>query len=238
MDLGDPDRAARLEALAAEYALGTLSHRARRRLDAAARVDQRVAVVLRTWETRLAGLADAIPPVTPPPRVWAGIRARLGLADAPAGRPAPSGWWASLGLWRGLAMAGFALAAVLGVLLSTLPSEQGEAVVVVLATPDARPALVASVPRTGRTLLVKAVGVAPVATGRSLELWALPQGRDPQSLGVVPADGIARVTLPAPAEDALRNVPALAVTLEPAGGSPSGKPTGPILYSGPVQRFY
>lgn len=237
MDLGHPDRANRLDALAAEYALGTLSPRVRRRLDDLARRDARIAAALRSWEYRLAGLAEAVPAITPAPRVWEGVRSRLGIAEAARSAEAP--WWRSLGLWRGLAVAGFALAAVLGVLLNALPARDSqEALVVVLAGQDARPALVASAARGSRTLLVKAVATAPVAPGRTLELWALPEGRNPQSLGVLPASGVARVVLTAPAEAALQNVPALAVSLEPAGGSPTGQPTGPVLYSGAVQRMF
>ena len=47
-----------------------------------------------------------------------------------------------------------------------------------------------------------------------------------------------RVNLPTPAGQALQNIPALAVSLEPPGGSPTGLPTGPVLYSGPIQRLY
>lgn len=240
MDLSRPDRARRLDSLAAEYALGTLSPRARRRLAGMARGDPMIAAALRGWEYRLAGLAEAVPAVAPAPRVWDGIRARLGLQETPDSARA-SRWWGSLSLWRGLAASGFALALALGVLRVAPPDLQdtpNEAVVVVLAGPDARPALVASAARGSRTLLVKAVGNLTVETGRSFELWALPDGRDPQSLGVLPAAGVTRFTLQEPAGIALRNIPALAVSLEPAGGSPTGKPTGPVLYTGAVQRLY
>ncbi|MDQ6621075.1 MAG: anti-sigma factor [Pseudomonadota bacterium] len=237
MDLGRPDRSPRLEALAAEYALGTLTLRARRRLDAIARRDSRVATVLRAWEYRLAGLAEAVPAVTPAPRVWQSIRQRLGIGDA-APVSARTSWWSSLGLWRGLATAGFALAVGLGVLLTATPREEPAPVVVMLAGQDARPAFVASATRGSRILLVKAIATVDVAADRSLELWALPEGQSPRSLGVVPASGIARVTLPGPAEVVLRDSPSLALTLEPAGGSPSGLPTGPIVYSGAVQRMF
>ncbi|MEP6657460.1 MAG: anti-sigma factor [Betaproteobacteria bacterium] len=240
MDLARPDRARRLDSLAAEYALGTLSLRARRRLAGMARDDPRIAAALRNWEYRLAALAEAVPAVAPASRVWEGIRARLGFQEKPDAARA-SRWWGNLSLWRGLAAGGFALALALGV-LRVAPTDSGdtsnEAVVVVLAGPDARPALVASASRGGRTLLVKAVGNLAVESGRTFELWALPDGRDPQSLGILPAAGVSRFVLQEPAGIALRNVPALAVSLEPAGGSPTGKPTGPVLYTGAVQRLY
>ena len=80
MNLSRPDRRERLDRLAAEFALGTSTSRVRRRLSAIATRDRVVADALTEWERRLAVLADAVPPVTPPPRVWARVAARLGLA--------------------------------------------------------------------------------------------------------------------------------------------------------------
>jgi anti-sigma-K factor RskA len=239
MNLGRPDRSDRLDALAAEYALGTLSARARRRLARVSRTDPVVARAIGAWETRLAALAESIPGVTPPPRVWTAIRTRLGLPgdDLPA-RADGTDWWKSLGLWRGLTVAASALALVLAVaLLAPRPDRGEETIVIVLAGQDAKPALVASADRAGRFLTIKPIAPVSVAADRALELWVLPQGGDPRSLGLIPASGIARVPL-APAGVALQEIPALAVSLEPAGGSPTGKPTGPVLYSGAVQRLY
>ncbi|MES2937174.1 MAG: anti-sigma factor [Pseudomonadota bacterium] len=84
------------------------------------------------------------------------------------------------------------------------------------------------------TLTLQRVGSYAEAPDRSLELWALPQGAAPQSLGVLDAGGIVR--LPA-AEQQLGRVPALAVTLEPRGGVPAGSgPTGPVLFKGALLR--
>jgi anti-sigma-K factor RskA len=236
MELGRPDRSQRLDAIAAEYALGTLSPRARRRVDSLIRRDARVANAVHGWEYRLAGLAEGVPAVTPAPRVWEGIRQRLGMAEEPRRGREP--WWANIAIWRGLATAGFAIAVGLGVLLATLRPGEPQPVIVVLAGQDARPALVASAARGSRTLIVKAVATVDVAPDRSLELWALPEGQNPQPLGLVPATGVGRITLAGPAESVLANARALAVSLEPAGGSPTGLPTGPVLYTGAVQRMY
>jgi anti-sigma-K factor RskA len=77
-----------------------------------------------------------------------------------------------------------------------------------------------------------------VPPDKSLELWMLPQGGAPRSLGLLPATGVGIVTLPALPDIALANVPALAVSLEQAGGSTTGAPQGPVLYTGPVEKFY
>ena len=236
MNLSRPDRLHRLDALAAAYVLGTLPGRARRRLARIAQTDTAVAVAIRAWEQRLSPFAETAPPVTPPPRVWRVIALRLGLA--PVRPPAPGPWWTRVGFWRGLALASLAAALVLGTaLLAPPPDTQGPPLVVVLAGPDARPAVVATIARDRRTLAVKVVGGTPVPPDKSLELWMLPDGSAPRSLGVIPAAGTGRVALPDVAGVALAGVPALAVSLEQAGGSQTGAPQGPILYSGRVERF-
>jgi anti-sigma-K factor RskA len=239
MNLSRPDRAQRLDALAAEYALGTLPGRARRRLDRVARSDPAVAAAIRGWEGRLAALTEGMPGITPPLHVWEGIRKRLGLTGQTGSpRAGSAAWWTSLSLWRGLALAGFALAFALGLLLvAPTPERPLQSVVVVLAGPDAKPALVATAERGSRYLTVKAVA-AEVPPGRALELWMLPEGRPPVSMGLIPASGIERLTLREPAGVALQNIPALAVSVEPPGGSTTGAPTGPVVYTGQVQRIY
>jgi anti-sigma-K factor RskA len=242
MNLGRPDRSARLDALAGAYALGTLTARPRRRLARLALRDSVVAAALRDWEWRLAALADGVPGINPPPRVWEGIRRRLGLAEpgaASAKAPDPAPWWASLGLWRGLAFAGFALAFAIAVTTLAPRSDRPfESVVVVLAGPDAKPALVATGERGSRYLTVKAVAPIDLPRERALELWMLPDAKPPRSMGVVPALGINRVALPVPVGIALQDVPALAVSVEPPGGSPTGAPTGPVVFTGRVERIY
>ena len=239
MNLSRPDRSARLDALAAQYALGTLSPRARRRLSAVARTDAAVAAAMRDWELRLGSLADAVPDIVPSPRVWEAIRRRLGLDAGNARGETSTPGWSSVSLWRGLALAGFALAFALGLtLLSPVFERPDERIVVVLAGQDAKPVLLVSADRGGRYLTVKAVGPLAVPADRSLELWALPAGQDPRSLGLLSVSGIARIPLATSAGAALQGSPALAVSLEPAGGSPTGKPTGPVLYTGGVNNLY
>jgi anti-sigma-K factor RskA len=234
MNYLDPER---LEALAAQYVLGTLSRPARDRLEHLSRENESVAAAIRAWQNRLLPLADSLPPVDPPARVWPAILRRV------HGQRESSSIWDNLGLWRGLTLAGFATALALSVILLTPRSEAPlETLVVVLAGQDARPALVATADRAGRVLTVKPLAAVQPASDRVLQLWALPQQGNPRSLGLLPAStsglGLVRLDLPAPAGQALQNIPALAVSLEPLGGSPTGLPTGPVLYSGPIQRLY
>ncbi len=228
----------RLDALAAQYVLGTLPARVRARFGRLAQIDPVLDAAIRAWEDRLSPLADGVPPLEPPGRVWTAILARI---DRSASHAAPESRtvWATVSLWRGLALTGFATAIALALVLLSPPLERPEAtLVVVLAGQDAKPALLASADRNRRLLTIKAVTPLSPGADRSLQLWALPASGNPRSLGLVPASGVAQIALPSDVGTALRDVPALAVSLEPRGGSPTGLPTGPVLYSGPVQRLY
>ncbi|HEX3633274.1 MAG TPA: anti-sigma factor [Casimicrobiaceae bacterium] len=234
MNYRTPERA---DALAAQYVLGTLSARARARFARLVRGDQLLGGAVRAWEERLSPLAESVPPVEPPESVWTGILARIGRAAGSASER--HSVWAAVSLWRGLALTGFATAIALALVLLSPPLERPAAtLVVVLAGQDAKPALVASADRNGRLLTVKAIAPLSPAADRSLQLWALPAAGNPRPLGLVPASGVVQIALPVAAGTALQDIPALAVSLEPRGGSPTGLPTGPVLYSGPVERLY
>jgi anti-sigma-K factor RskA len=101
-----------------------------------------------------------------------------------------------------------------------------------------RAVLVVSAGRGDTDLWIRTLDPSIHMAGRSLELWALPRSRAPRSLGVVAAADKAVLRLRGDADRALGDVTMLAVSLEPAGGSPSGLPTGPILYSGPCVRYW
>lgn len=234
MNLGDE----RLDAVAAAYVLGTLRGPARTRFERLARSERRVADAQRRWEDRLLPLAEGLSPVPPPAHVWSRIQTRI---QGTGGRPQQAAHPAGPGWWRGLALASLALALVLAVALLK-PTERPEgSLVIILAGQDAKPALIASTDRSSHYLTIAALAPVALAGDRALELWLLPDHGNPRSLGLVSAiapGGMARIGLPASAEQTLQNIPALAVSLEPQGGSPTGLPTGPVLYSGPVRRLY
>jgi anti-sigma-K factor RskA len=83
-------------------------------------------------------------------------------------------------------------------------------------------------------LSIEVVGSVPPAAGKSYELWALPRGGAPVSLGLLPATGRAERTLSEPQRAALLAADKVAVSVEPTGGSPTGSPTGPIVIVSPV----
>jgi anti-sigma-K factor RskA len=238
MNLSRPDRRERLDRLAAEFALGTSPTRVRRRLAAIARRDRVVAAALSEWERRIAVLADQIPATTPPPRAWRNIVMRLGLE--PDREPArEAGWRRRTAFWRAFAIASLAGIVVLGVAeWRRAPVVVPAPLVVVLSGADAKIGLIATATRGERYLTVKTVGNATPGQDKAFELWALPQAGAPQPLGVIPKGNVVRVPLSNPVDETLSNIPTLAVSVEPPGGSPTGKPTGPVVYSGAIERMY
>lgn len=219
------------ERLAAEYVLGTLRGAARARFRRWMREDAAISRAVSEWEARLGPMALSVAPRRPPARVWAEIQSRLGSP-----RTASEGknrFWRTVGL-----LASGAAAALIFMTLLLPPQQPAStaAYVAVLSDPKTqRPVLYVTAGRNDRQLRVKALDPSIHVANASLELWALPKGGKPKSLGLIPGEkGV--LQLASIADLALSDVPMLAVSLEPRGGSKTGAPTGPVLYSGPCVR--
>lgn len=236
----DYSRPALADRLAAEYVLGTLRGAARRRFEALLPAHPALRDAVTQWQLRLHPLAASVAGEQPPAHVWPRIEKRLfGTAQA-AGLPAtavrsPIKAWRQLALWRALSGVATAAAVALFVVGSQTPPAQAPIVIVLGANPEAAAALnasfVASVTADGRALVLKPLGAVALQPGRTLELWAVPPTGAPRSLGLLKEDG-ATTLLRA---QLLANTAAFAVSVEPAGGSPTGAPTGPIVSVGKVQ---
>ena len=229
MDYGRPALA---EALAAEYVAGTLRGPARRRFETLLPGHPALQAAVRAWQARLMPLAGAVPPQAPPPRVWRAIEQRLW--PAPAALP----WWRRLAVWRSATALGGVAVLALAVMLANPP---GRAPVLVVLQPTGADAsyagpFVASVSADGAALVARPVQPVALAPGRAFELWSVPPQGAPVSLGLVRPDGLtvlARERLPARLLQG--GTAALAVSVEPPGGSPTGAPTGPVVFAGKLQ---
>jgi anti-sigma-K factor RskA len=208
--------------LAAEYVLGTLEAREAAEVAAALPADPDLAAAVARWEARLAPLTALAAPEAPPPGLWARIEAIL---DPPA--PQPVAWFRRLAPWRFGAIGATAVAAGLAALLVLRPAPEPLMMTVLLTDRD-QPAWLVQADRD--QIRLASLNTRPPPPDRVLELWALPQGATaPTSLGLIPADG--RITV-RPAT--IRPSPGMLIeiTLEPPGGSPIGRPTGPIQFIG------
>jgi anti-sigma-K factor RskA len=215
------------DGLAAEFALGTLSAAERAEAQALMLRDPAFAKTVRDWEASLTPLSEAIPERRPPDDMWQRIRSRI--ADAGAGGTIIA-LKRQLSLWRGASVGLAALAAAMGAFLLLSPQQAGldGRYVAVLQSEGPGPAFVAAVDLSAGTISVRRVGAEPQA-GKSYEVWAVGGGRDkPQSLGVIDAS----LKIPQSRFGTLAPDTVLAISLEPEGGSPTGQPTGPVLYTG------
>ena len=212
--------------LAAAYALGTLRGPARRRFERMAREDATLKALADRWQEQLASLAAGVAPVEPPTRVWKEIEARIA---PPASGRAPSGLWRAFGL-----VAGSLATVLLAFFIWTLSAPPRDPLfVAVLTAQDSGPRMVVSLDEP-ELMRVKIVKPWSNVEGRSLELWVLPTEGAPRSLGLV-ANSSAETLIRIRAGDArLTGATGLAVSLEPAGGSPTRAPTGPVLCSGAI----
>ncbi len=237
MDYGNPRLA---DALAAQYVAGTLRGPARRRLEALLPSHPALQHAVRDWQARLLPLTAALAPQRPSPAVWRAIEARLWPAAPRAAAASPNTpWWQRLAPWR--ALSGVALAAVVGlaVLVAQPPPAVAPVVIVLQGTgADAAVAgtIVASLSGDGRALTTRPLTPVALTADRVLELWSVPPQGNPRSLGLISASGatvLPRGRLPA---DVLKGgTAALAVSVEPPGGSPTGTPTGPVVFAGKLQ---
>jgi anti-sigma-K factor RskA len=182
------------------------------------------------WEARLLPLTALAPAVEPSAPLWDRI-ARSVAAPAPVHRVRD--WWSSLFLWRGMAGAGFALAAILAAVLlrqMAVPPATPQYLVVLVAPQDKAPGWVVQA-RSPQTLDLIPLASTTVPVEKTLQFWTKADGwSGPKSLGLVQPGQVIHV--PLDQLPPLEPNQLFELTLEPAGGSPLDRPTGPIQFIG------
>lgn len=236
------------DVLAGEYVLGVLDAEQRRRVEQRIASEPAFAAEIIVWGNHLMALAAEIAPVPVPDHVWTRISGALGFGASTrrAIEPGRSSFWNSVVAWRWLSAGGFATAAICVVALFNLsrtppsvapPVAVAPAVVEpapmvsTLAREDGKPGFVATVDkRSGRMMLMP---MEPVTQqGRVQELWLIPADGRPRSLGIVSAEHAQSGQLPEEMLAMLDSRAILAITLEPPGGGPGGKPSGRVTAKG------
>ena len=212
-----PDR------LAAEYVLGTLTGGARRRFDTLLPAHPTLRRAVSDWESRLLPMALKVEVVQPDARVWRSIENQLGWS-APVAAPPASPW--RLRFWQLFATAATVATVVLGTVPRHAPTEAP--MIVVLHATKGSEAIVAGLSPDRRQLTIQPLQKVALTSDQSLELWALKKDGPPASLGVIAADKLTTVS----PKSLPKDTKGLAVSLEPLGGSPTGAPTGPVLFVG------
>jgi anti-sigma-K factor RskA len=236
-DLGGPELPPD-ELLAAEYVLGVLDWGTRLSAEARTLADPAFAELVSRWQRRMVPLSFDLPPVDVPNRVWVRLQERLGWSTPAAVQPAG----ARLALWR--LTAGVAATIALALIAVDFaprwtahrPAEaQLTKAVTTLAHDDGTAGWLATVDAAHGTVSMVPVPGVPDAQGRAAELWLIPPGQAPRSLGAISFDRAHTVPVPAKWRADLTGQALLAVTLEPPAGIPHAAPTGPVIAKGAVR---
>jgi anti-sigma-K factor RskA len=219
------------ELVAAEYALGVLSGAERAAAERRLAREPAFARLISAWEERLAPLAAEIDEVSPPPEVWG----RIATALPPPSETRPR-LWSSLAFWRGFGFVSAFTAACLALVVYFGSFKGGEPLVAAIDG-GGHHHFVATVDDKRSTIAVMPAAFSDDGNGRVPELWLIPSDGKPRPLGLLRADHTVTLALPAELSKLAARNSVLAVSLEPPGGSPTGRPTGPVIASGKLENL-
>jgi anti-sigma-K factor RskA len=218
---------------AAEYVLGLLEGETKADAERRLGSDASFAREVERWRVRFAEFDDAAEPQAAGEALWSRIEATV-MRATPLRAAQPSLWaklWSDIAVLR-VAVAGASFAALLpaiGFGAAVRQAQQQPAMIAVLVDGDRTGAVVHAF-ADGRVVLLPLTSIN-VPAGRALQVWTLPsRERGPVSVGLMDRARTLELQLgdlPRPSRDQL-----FEITLEPAGGSPTGRPTGPILFKG------
>ncbi len=225
------------DALAGEYVLGTLDAAEQRAFQRRLLTDPAVAAAVADWQARLSPLLHAVPEVQAPAALWDQVE----MSSRPANDNSVLRRWQAATVAAALVAlvtTGLALRpqpapqAPVQVAQAPAPSPLYQSVAALSETGGAPALLVTYDDKTGK-MRVTPVNVSP-RPGHSLELWVIAGKAAPKSIGLMKDKGA--TALDQLALD-LKQSNMIAVSVEPEGGSPTGLPTGPVIYSGPMIRL-
>lgn len=226
----------------AEYVLGVLDGEARAAVAQDIERSPTAAAAVARWERDLLPLTEEIVDVAPAPYVWPRISDALNLTS-PAREPPRKGLWNNLPLWHWIGIGASAVAVASLLILATPPRPAPTPAPVAVSTGY----MVSSIQQdngvTGWTATMDlqnarmvVVPAAPTAfeQGHAPELWLIPAGQKPISVGMILPDKPTTLALDPVLLSRLGPTAALAVSVEPVGGSPTGQPTGPVIAKGAI----
>jgi anti-sigma-K factor RskA len=222
----------------AEYVLGVLDADERAAVAREIAAHDEAAVAVGLWQRHLAPLAADIPAQTPPREVWDRIIHTLQM-DTPVAPRERGSLWNNLRLWQWIGIGASAIAAACVVVVVTQPKPQQQAVsagvmVSSIKQDNGVAGWTATMDLQRKQIVVVPATPSPIAANRSTELWLIPAGQKPISVGVFTNDATTTLALSPALLAQLGPSAVLAVSVEPPGGSPTGQPTGPVIGKGAI----
>ena len=228
-----------IDMLSAEYVLGSLQGAARIRFEQLIQQRADWAKTLNWWQTHLHLLAETVNAVKPRKQVWQQIENRLWNKTGPSNA---SNWWRILN-WRNTALLSTSLAFIFATILAVQapikPSISEPTAVAMLANDKAQAGWLLSLANNAvghAEIRANSLASLQIKNQNTYELWLLPTDKSkPISLGLLPQKGNKVLVVPANLV-AMLSESGLAVSVEPMGGSPTGQPTGAVLYQGKLVK--
>ena len=225
-----------IDALAGEYVLGTLELDERTTVAARRLREPILDAAIRDWELRLAPLNSLTPDIDPPRGLIEKINQLIDAGSRPAANIIEIDQLRqSLARWRrrAIAASGIAASLVLAIgLRETAFRPEPQRYVAVFQKDDVLPSFYLTIDLKTRELTVRPVD-AQRQPGKTYQLWIASEqlGPAPRSLGLVEEDLRPTRKQLLDFEPQLLQRATFGVSLEPAGGSPTGRPTSPALHA-------
>ena len=221
------------DALAAELALGLLEGQTRADALRLSLSDPAFAAQVAAWEAKLAPLHDEWADAQPGAAVWSGIERQL--ADAPTDKVTAIEM--RLRRWRAGALLSGAVAAALAFVLITQPvptptPAAPQLAVARIESDAAGPLVLARYNQSNGLMQLRIHGFEPGALAP--ELWVIPEGGAPVSLGQIGHAGEAEMTMPPPHRLLMTEGATLAITMEPVSKTPHPAPSSVAVASGKI----
>lgn len=224
-----------IDDLAGEYVLGTLDPAERAVVAARRQREPELDAAITAWERHLSPLAATAKPVAPPPDLFRNIESRLDAHGPGADDAELANVRRQLRRWRRIGMAASAIAAALLVAVGVREAtreETPQTYVAVFAKDDVLPAFYMTFDLARRELTIRPVD-AERQPGKTYQLWIASDqlGPAPRSLGLVDETLAPTTKVLSQYDQGLLQRATFGVSLEPSGGSPTGRPTSPALHA-------
>ena len=158
------------------------------------------------------------------------------IDQALAARGQRAGLWNSLWFWRWSTVASAALALASVAVMYVAVIAPGRTPLVATLDANGRTTFLATIESDHNTITIVPAALTALEQ-RALELWLIAPGDQPRSLGLIEPGRAVRISVPPSLLGRITPEAALAVSIEPPGGSPTGAPTGPVIASGKLTNL-
>jgi len=216
----------------AEYVLGVLDPPERAAVERELAGSEEAQRAVAFWQQRLTPMTETLPHITPSAEVWTGIRRALGW-DTQAALQARR-FWSNARPWQWISLAASIVAIAFAVLLLRGPVRESGHLMVSTIRQNGVTDWTATVDLDRRQVILVPAATTAIPSGRSTQLWLIPAGQSPISVGVFAPGATNVLPLNATLLARIAATAILAVSVEPPGGSPTGQPTGPVIATGPL----